>query len=35
MTEYEIKEAIAIGMEIPFEVLCKVYEIDPEELEKI
>lgn len=32
MTENEIKEVIVIGMEIPFEVLCEVYEVDPEEL---
>ena len=35
MTEYEIKEAMAIGMEIPFEILCEVYEVEPEELEKV
>ena len=35
MTEYEIKEAMIIGMEVPFEILCEAYEVDPEELEKI
>ena len=35
MTEYEIKEAVVIGMEIPFEVLCELYEVDPEESENV
>lgn len=35
MTEYEVKEAMAIGMEVPFEILCEVYGIDPKELEEV
>ncbi len=32
MIIYEVEEAMAMGYEVPLEVLCEVYGVSPEEL---